>query len=61
MNNENEEFDLFATEVEDNLQETLAKGSYKWTNKYTAILGALVVVTASVSAEIGRASCRERV
>jgi len=52
MNNENEEFDLFATEVEDNLQETLAKGSYKWTNKYTAILGALVIVTGAVSGGI---------
>jgi hypothetical protein len=52
MNNPNEEFDLFATEVEDNLQETLAKGSYKWTNKYTAVLAGLVVVTASVSGGI---------
>ena len=52
MNNENEEFDLFATEVEDNLQETLAKGGYKWTNKYTAILGALVIITGAVSGGI---------
>jgi hypothetical protein len=52
MSNENEDFDLFATDVEDNLQETLAKGSYRWTNKYTAILAGLVVITASVSGGI---------
>ena len=52
MSNENEDFDLFATDVEDNLQETLAKGSYRWTNKYTAILAGLVLITASVSGGI---------
>jgi len=50
--NPSDDFDLFATEVEDNLQEQIAKGTYKWTNKYTAILGALVVITASVSGGI---------
>jgi len=52
MSNENEDFDLFATDVEDNLQETLAKGGYRWTNKYTAILAGLVLITASVSGGI---------
>ena len=44
------EFDLFATPEEDNLKEELAKGSYRWTNKATAILGGLLVVVASLSA-----------
>ena len=52
MNNSEEEFDLFAKEVDDNLQEQLAKGSYRWTNKYTAVLGVLVIVTASASGGI---------
>ena len=47
-----EDFDLFAKDVDDNLQEQLAKGTYKWTNKYTAILAGLVVITASVSGGI---------
>ena len=47
-----DDFDLFAKDIDDNLQEQLAKGSYKWTNKYTAILAGLVVITASVSAGI---------
>jgi hypothetical protein len=37
-------FDLFATEVEDNLKEELAKGTFQWTNKYTRILGGLFVI-----------------
>ncbi len=37
-------FDLFATEVEDNLKEELAKGTFQWTNKYTKVLGALFVI-----------------
>ena len=52
MNNSDQEFDLFAKDVDDNLQEQLAKGTYKWTNKYTAVLGVLVIVTASVSGGI---------
>ncbi len=42
-------FDLFATEVEDNLKEELAKGTFQWTNKYTKVLGALLIATALVS------------
>jgi len=52
MNNSDPEFDLFAKDVDDNLQEQLAKGSYKWTNKYTAVLGVLVIITGSVSGGI---------
>ncbi len=52
ITNPPEDFDLFAKDVEDNLQEQLAKGSYKWTNKYTAVLGVLVIITASVSGGI---------
>lgn len=44
------DFDLFATPEADNLKEELAKGSYKWTNKATAVLGGLLVVVASLSA-----------
>jgi hypothetical protein len=42
-------FDLFATEVEDNLKEELAKGTFQWTNKYTKGLGVLLIVTALLS------------
>jgi len=52
MNSSDPEFDLFAKDVDDNLQEQLAKGSYKWTNKYTAVLGVLVIITGSVSGGI---------
>ncbi len=52
MNNSDPEFDLFAKDVDDNLQEQLAKGTYKWTNKYTAVLGVLVIITGSVSGGI---------
>ncbi|MEI6251065.1 MAG: hypothetical protein WCP54_07905, partial [Actinomycetes bacterium] len=38
-----EEFDIFATPAQDNLGEELAKGSYRWVNKYTRVLGALVL------------------
>jgi len=37
-------FDLFATEVEDNLKEELAKGTFQWTNKYTRILGGVFLI-----------------
>ena len=52
QNNSSEEFDLFAPNVEDNLQEVLAKGSYKWTNKYTAVFAIALVVVTSASAGI---------
>jgi hypothetical protein len=42
-------FDLFATEVEDNLKEELAKGTFQWTNKYTKGLGVLLIVTGLLS------------
>ena len=38
-----EEFDIFATPAQDNLGEELAKGNYRWVNKYTRVLGALVL------------------
>ena len=38
-----EEFDIFASPAEDNLGEELAKGSYRWVNKYTRVLGALLL------------------
>ena len=47
-----EEFDLFAPNTEDNLQDVLAKGSYKWTNKYTAVFAIALVVVTSASAGI---------
>jgi hypothetical protein len=47
-----EEFDLFAPPAEDNLQEVLSRGSYKWTNKYTAVLGIALLVVTSGSAGI---------
>ena len=42
-------FDLFATEVEDNLKEELAKGTFQWTNKYTRVLAILFVVVGLLS------------
>ena len=52
LNPDAPKFDLFATEVEDNLKEELAKGTFQWTNKYTkglvilfAIVGLLSVGT----------------
>jgi hypothetical protein len=53
-NNEGDqtEFDLFAPNTEDNLHEVLAKGSYKWTNKFTAIFAAILVIVSSASAGI---------
>jgi hypothetical protein len=49
MNNDSEDFDLFATPEEDNLKEELAKGNYRWTNKYTSILAGLLLVVAAAS------------
>ena len=43
-------FDLFATEVEDNLKEELAKGTFQWTNKYTKVLGIAFVIVGLLSA-----------
>jgi hypothetical protein len=45
-----QEFDIFANPEEDDLQVHLAKGSYQWTNKYTKILGVLVIAVALLSA-----------
>ena len=42
-------FDLFATEVEDNLKEELAKGTFQWTNKYTKRLGLLFAIVGLLS------------
>jgi len=42
-------FDLFATEVEDNLKEELAKGTFQWTNKYTKILAILFTIVGLLS------------
>ena len=42
-------FDLFATEVEDNLKEELAKGTFQWTNKYTKGLGLLFAIVGLLS------------
>ena len=47
-----EDFDLFAPNTEDDLQVVLEKGSYKWTNKYTAIFAIALVVVTSASAGI---------
>jgi len=52
MINSDKDFDLFAQDIDDNLEEQLAKGSYRWTNKYTAALSVLVLVSASVSGGI---------
>ena len=46
------EFDLFASNTDDNLHEVLAKGAYKWTNKFTAIFAAVLVIVTSVSGGI---------
>ena len=45
-------FDLFATEVEDNLSKELAKGSFQWTNKYTKYFSYLLIGTTLVAAGI---------
>ena len=42
-------FDLFATEVEDNLKEELAKGTFQWTNKYTRVLAILFAIVGLLS------------
>ena len=42
-------FDLFATEVEDNLKEELAKGTFQWTNKYTKGLAVLFAIVGLLS------------
>lgn len=42
-------FDLFATEVEDNLKEELAKGTFQWTNKYTKGLSVLFAIVGLLS------------
>ena len=42
-------FDLFATEVEDNLKEELAKGTFQWTNKYTKGLAILFAIVGLLS------------
>ncbi len=47
-----EDFDLFAPNTEDDLHAVLEKGSYKWTNKYTAIFAIALVVVTSASAGI---------
>jgi len=49
MNPDAPKFDLFATEVEDNLKEELAKGTFQWTNKYTKVLGTLFVIVGLLS------------
>jgi hypothetical protein len=49
---EQTDFDLFAPNTEDNLREVLAKGSYKWTNKFTAIFAAILLIVSSASAGI---------
>ena len=46
----NQEFDIFANPQEDDLKEHLAKGTYQWTNKYTKVLGVLVIAVALLSA-----------
>ncbi len=48
----NNNFDLFAPAGDDNLQEVLARGSYKWTNKYTAIFAVALLIVVSTSAGI---------
>jgi hypothetical protein len=45
-------FDLFATEVEDNLKEELAKGSFQWTDKYTKFFSFLLLATTLVTSGI---------
>ena len=43
------EFDIFAAAEEDNLQEILDKGSYKWTNKFTIVASIILLVVSSAS------------
>ena len=43
------EFDIFAAAEEDNLQEILDKGSYKWTNKFTIVASIILLVVGSAS------------
>jgi len=49
LNPDAPKFDLFATEVEDNLKEELAKGTFQWTNKYTKVLGIAFVIVGLLS------------
>ena len=49
LNPDSPKFDLFATEVEDNLKEELAKGTFQWTNKYTKVLGIAFVIVGLLS------------
>ena len=49
LNSDAPKFDLFATEVEDNLKEELAKGTFQWTNKYTKVLGIAFVIVGLLS------------
>jgi hypothetical protein len=42
-------FDLFATEVEDNLKEELAKGTFQWTNRATRFLAIAFVIVGLLS------------
>ena len=44
-----EDFDLFATPVDNHLAEELAKGTFAWTNKYTKILGVLTIAVGLLS------------
>ena len=49
LNPDAPKFDLFATEVEDNLKEELAKGTFQWTNKYTKGLAILFAIVGLLS------------
>ncbi len=49
LNPDAPKFDLFATEVEDNLKEELAKGTFQWTNRYTKVLGIAFVIVGLLS------------
>jgi hypothetical protein len=49
LNPDAPKFDLFATEVEDNLKEELAKGTFQWTDKYTKVLSLLLAVVGLLS------------
>ena len=49
---EEPKFDLFATDVEDNLKDELAKGAFQWTDKYTKRLSLLLTATVLVSGGI---------
>ena len=44
-----EDFDLFATPVDNHLAEELAKGTFAWTNKYTKLLGVLTIAVGLLS------------